>query len=94
VAAGFVLVVVALVAGLWMLITQPYWPILVGACVVVLAVALAYRVSRYLAVLQAPHKELVWFNSGHGANHTAATEWNEFLIDHVLGVEERAQAPR
>jgi pimeloyl-ACP methyl ester carboxylesterase len=23
-------------------------------------------VERYFAVLQAPHKELVWFNSGHG----------------------------
>jgi pimeloyl-ACP methyl ester carboxylesterase len=43
--------------------------------------AMASLVERYYNILQAPHKELIWLNSGHGAT---AEETVDALVNHAL----------
>jgi len=43
--------------------------------------AMASLVERYFYVLQAPYKELIWLESGHGAG---PEELRDALVDHVL----------
>ena len=43
--------------------------------------AVAALVDRYYAVLDAPHKELIWLDSGHGAG---ADEILDAMVNHVL----------
>lgn len=43
--------------------------------------AMASLVERYYTVLDAPHKELIWLSSGHGAN---AAELRDAMVNHVL----------
>ncbi len=43
--------------------------------------AMASLVERYYNVLQAPHKELIWLDSGHGAT---AEEILDAMVNHVL----------
>ncbi len=43
--------------------------------------AMASLVERYYNVLQAPHKELIWLDSGHGAT---AEEILDVMVNHVL----------
>jgi hypothetical protein len=42
---------------------------------------MASLVERYYNVLQAPHKELIWLESGHGADQE---ELLEAMVNHVL----------
>jgi pimeloyl-ACP methyl ester carboxylesterase len=43
--------------------------------------AMTSLVERYYNVLQAPHKELIWLESGHGAT---AEEILDAMVNHVL----------
>jgi hypothetical protein len=43
--------------------------------------AMAPLVERYYNMLQAPHKELIWLDSGHGAG---PDELLDALVNHVL----------
>jgi hypothetical protein len=43
--------------------------------------AVASLVERYYNVLDAPHKELIWLDSGHGAG---AGEILDAMVNHVL----------
>lgn len=43
--------------------------------------AMASLVERYYNVLQAPYKELIWLDSGHGAG---AEETLDAMVNHVL----------
>ena len=46
--------------------------------------AMTSLVERYYSVLQAPHKELIWSNSGHGINGADATHLVDVMVNHVL----------
>jgi pimeloyl-ACP methyl ester carboxylesterase len=52
--------------------------------------AMASLVERYYNVLEAPHKELIWLSSGHGAT---AEELRDAMLNHVL-VASGPPAPR
>jgi pimeloyl-ACP methyl ester carboxylesterase len=46
--------------------------------------AMTSLVEHYYSVLQAPHKELIWSNSGHGINGADATQLVDVMVNHVL----------
>jgi pimeloyl-ACP methyl ester carboxylesterase len=46
--------------------------------------ALASLVEDYYRVLQAPHKELIWFNSGHGLSGEDTSQFVDVMVNHVL----------
>jgi len=50
--------------------------------------AMATLVERYYNVLQAPHKELIWLESGHGASQE---ELLDAMVNHVLTQTKPAQ---
>ncbi|MFX4260618.1 alpha/beta fold hydrolase [Pelotomaculum propionicicum] len=50
--------------------------------------AMASLVDRYYNVLQAPHKELIWLESGHGATQE---ELLDAMVNHVLAQTKPAQ---
>jgi pimeloyl-ACP methyl ester carboxylesterase len=46
--------------------------------------AMTSLVEHYYSVLQAPHKELIWSNSGHGISGADATQLVDVMVNHVL----------
>jgi pimeloyl-ACP methyl ester carboxylesterase len=46
--------------------------------------AMTSLVEHYYRVLQAPHKELIWSNSGHGISGADATQLVDVMVNHVL----------
>jgi pimeloyl-ACP methyl ester carboxylesterase len=46
--------------------------------------AMTSLVERYYRVLQAPHKELIWFNSGHGLSGADTSQFVDVMVNHVL----------
>jgi hypothetical protein len=44
--------------------------------------AMASLAERYYTVLQAPHKELIWSESGHGG--MASNQLVDVMVNHVL----------
>ena len=47
--------------------------------------AMTSLVERYYSVLQAPHKELIWSNSGHGISGADPNQVIDVMVNHVLG---------
>jgi pimeloyl-ACP methyl ester carboxylesterase len=45
--------------------------------------ALPQLVEQYYNVLQAPHKELIWLNSGHGLSGDQ-NQFVDVMVNHVL----------
>jgi pimeloyl-ACP methyl ester carboxylesterase len=45
--------------------------------------AMPSLVERYYNLLQAPHKELIWLNSGHGLG-SDRNQFVDVLVNHVL----------
>ena len=46
--------------------------------------AMASLTERYYAALQAPHKELVWFKSGHSMTDADTEQFVDVMVNHVL----------
>lgn len=46
--------------------------------------AMASLVEKYYSVLNAPHKELIWFGSGHGANEESMKQMVDVMVNKVL----------
>ncbi len=46
--------------------------------------AMTSLVERYYSVLQSPHKELIWSNSGHGISGADPNQLMDVLVNHVL----------
>jgi pimeloyl-ACP methyl ester carboxylesterase len=46
--------------------------------------AMPSLVEQYYNVLQAPHKELIWFNSGHGLSNADRNQFVDVMVNHVL----------
>jgi hypothetical protein len=40
--------------------------------------------ERYYKVLQAPHKELIWFTSGHSMTDADVNQLADVMVNHVL----------
>lgn len=41
-------------------------------------------VEHYYSVLQAPHKELIWSNSGHGISGADPNQVVDVMVNHLL----------
>jgi pimeloyl-ACP methyl ester carboxylesterase len=46
--------------------------------------AMASLAERYYTVLQAPHKELIWFKSGHSFTDADTEQFVDVMVNHVL----------
>ena len=46
--------------------------------------AMASLAERYYSVLQAPHKELIWFKSGHSFTDADTDQFVDVMVNHVL----------
>ena len=46
--------------------------------------AMASLAERYYTVLQAPHKELIWFKSGHSFTDADTDQFVDVMVNHVL----------
>lgn len=46
--------------------------------------AMSSLTERYYNVLQAPHKELIWFNSGHSMGNADSNQFMDVMLNHVL----------
>jgi pimeloyl-ACP methyl ester carboxylesterase len=46
--------------------------------------AMTSLVEHYYSVLQAPHKELIWSNSGHGISGADPNQVVDGMVNHVL----------
>lgn len=46
--------------------------------------AMTSLVEQYYSVLQAPHKELIWSNSGHGISGADSNQLIDVMVNHVL----------
>jgi pimeloyl-ACP methyl ester carboxylesterase len=56
--------------------------------------AMASLVERYYDVLQAPHKELIWFeNNGHGLNQESMKQFVDVMVNTVLAQTQPTIAP-
>ena len=46
--------------------------------------AMASLVEQYYTVLQAPHKELIWLDGGHGLGDANLGQFTDVMVNHVL----------
>ena len=46
--------------------------------------AMSSLVERYYGVLQAPHKELIWLEAGHGLNRENLGQFVDVMVNRVL----------
>jgi hypothetical protein len=46
--------------------------------------AMSWLTERYYHVLQASHKELIWFKSGHCINDADVKQLADMMVNHVL----------
>ena len=46
--------------------------------------AMASLAERYYTILQAPHKELIWFKSGHSFTDADTEQFVDVMVNHVL----------
>jgi len=51
--------------------------------------AMASLVERYYNVLQAPHKQLIWLEGGHGLNDSNLGQFTDVMVNTVLAETNR-----